>query len=171
MLESNNGKGRFALNLAAAFFLCVLLLVSCGKTANTPDKKITGAAVKWTHGENEYAGIVILQGDQPANTAVYRDSSVTVTSPEQIAGLTVTYAGESACASVGEVAFELPTGTGEELYRIIRALSAGEGSFTEQTCGDETAYTVAFENGVPKSASITWNGGEIAAEFTEVVCE
>lgn len=169
------------------FLFCSVLMTACtvdGGQLLDYQQNTTGTAVRWEYDGTSYEGIVTFDGEIPTDPAQYRSATVTINSPEEIAGLTVKYSPDGVNVSVGGVTFDLPENTGQELYRLIRSLSlyseemkgAGNGSgtvtavrFEAPTCGTLTEYDITYnDEGYPVSAKITWDESEITVEFMEL---
>ncbi len=170
--------------ICAVLTIGVLIATGCsgrgGGSLAEKHRNITGAAVTWTLDGREYSANIALEGDIPESG--YRSATVTVTAPEEINGVTLTYSGDSVTASVGSVSFPLPENTGEEVYRVIRSLSlapeerkgAGSGMGTSvlyeaEMHGGTTSFDVTYgDDKYPESTKISWNGGEMTVKYDKI---
>lgn len=173
--------------ICAVIILGVLVTTGCsGKGDGSlaeKQKNITGAAVTWTLDGREYSANITLDGDMPDTG--FCPATVSVTSPEEISGVTLAYSGDSATATVGSVSFTLPENTGEEVYRIARSLSltleerkgAGSGTGTSVLYEAEvfdgiTSFDITYgDDKYPETATITWDGGEMTVRYDEITAD
>jgi len=161
-----------------------VILVSCtsvGGTLLDYQTAVSGATVRWEYDGCKYEAELIFEGDIPEEQAKYRRAAVKLTSPEEIAGLTVRYYDDGGAVSVGTVSFDLPKNTGNEVYRIVRSLSLypDEMNYREDLQnvrfatleGESTVYydMTYGDDGCPKTAVISWGDGKtVTVEYVEL---
>ncbi len=157
-----------------AVITSIVILASCTKNSSSLldyQNILKGVSADWEYGLTSYTADITFDGDVPEDSSVRRGATVTFTSPEELTGLTVKYTADSTEASVGKVTLDLPENTGNELYLLVRLFSLyseelaedrdGHAKFRGVINGTETEFDVTYKDGVPLSADIIWNGGEI----------
>lgn len=169
--------------LSALLVLCVLSACSAGEDREFLDyqNNIGKATVSWEYGGKGYSAEIVFSGEIPDDPSTVRDATVTVTSPESIAGTTVTYSADGVTAAVGGVSFPLPENMGREVYRIVRSLGlyrdeikgAGNGSgevtavrFEVPLYGGITEYNITYGEDYPDTATVKWDGCEMPVKFS-----
>lgn len=169
------------------FILLFSVLSSCaagdGGSFLDYQKDIGRATVSWEQDGKSYSADIVMDGGIPEDPGAVRGATVTVISPEDIAGTTVVYSPEGVTAAVGGVSFPLPENMGREVYRIVRSLGlyddeikgAGNGSgevtavrFEVPLYGGITEYDITYDEDYPNEAVIKWDGGEMTVNYSNI---
>lgn len=165
-----------------AAFTVILLLASCAQSKTELldyQNTLKGVGAAWEYGLTSYTADITFDSEISNDPAVRRSATVTFTSPEEITGLVVKYTADSTEASVGKVSLDLPENTGNELYLVVRLFSLYSEEMAEESADsakfrtvindEETTFDVTYRDGVPVSADISWDSGEIKVTEINVI--
>ncbi|MBE6709194.1 MAG: hypothetical protein E7578_08145 [Ruminococcaceae bacterium] len=156
----------------------VTLLISqtsCEKndTASPTDyqSSVKSATVSFDYGVTSYSADISFDGDIPTDKEKRRSATVSFTSPDEVTGLVLKYTESSTSASIGKISLDLPKNTGNEIYYAVRLFSmypdelyesnAELAKFRANVFGAEITFEIFFDEGVPSSANIRWDNGQI----------
>lgn len=167
------------------FVFLAVALCSCagtGVSVLSYEDELCAATVTFGKEGTEYSAEVTLIGELDDDTSRYRRSKIELTSPEDIAGITVEFSDDAASLICKTASFELAAGAGDSIYRIVRALSlreeelvgagdianseAGSFRFEANTLGQSLTYDIAFDgSGLPRTAKIDGGGSTLCVNF------
>ena len=147
---------------------------ACSGDTSSPidyQSSVKGASVSFDYGFESYTADITFDGNIPDKPEIRRDATISFTSPEDLTGLVLKYTENSAVATVGKLSLDLPKSTGVEMYYIIRLFSmypdelfeknSDSAKFRADVSGCEVTFEVFLDKGVPSSANIKWNSGQI----------